>query len=103
MKNELKLQTRIIKWLKELEGNHLPIYYEKRQAGGYMYHTGLPDLFIVINGQHIEIELKSRYGHRSTMQLKWEKIFTTVGIEYHCVKDFDEFKKIVEEHLSPTK
>lgn len=77
-----------------------PIYYEHRSgSGGFGYKKGIPDLFIVINGIHIECELKTPFGKRSSMQEKWAMKFQRLRIKYMCPRTFVEFRDYILEVL----
>lgn len=71
---ETALTKQVIAYLDDLhEKRGLPIYYEHRSgSGGLSYKKGSPDLFVVVGGVHIECELKTPKGKRSTSQDKWK-------------------------------
>ena len=54
MTPEKKVQNEIIKYLKSKD-----VFFERRQAGGFSYKKGIPDLYAVIDGMHIEIEVRT--------------------------------------------
>ena len=69
---EASLTQKVEEYLDSLQEEGLPLYYEHRSgSGGYGYKKGIPDFFIVIDGIHIECELKAEDGKLSTMQEKW--------------------------------
>ena len=70
---EKKVQNKIISFCKKLEDRGYPIYCERRQAGGFSYKSGQADLYIIYNGQHIEVEVKKQDGKQKSLQLKWEE------------------------------
>ena len=41
MTPEKRVQNKIIEYLKQLRDNNKPIFYERRQAGGYSYKKGI--------------------------------------------------------------
>ena len=70
---ETNITKDCLKLLDNLIENGYPIYYEHRSGGGgFAYKKGIPDLFIVVNGIHIECEMKTPFGSRDAMQEKWE-------------------------------
>lgn len=88
---EQRVQNKIIKELKLLQEKGYPIFFEKRQAGGFTYKKGLADLYCVIDGKHIEIEIKAEDGELSPMQItKKEKFNKLYNIDYLIVKSWDE-------------
>lgn len=93
---EKKIQASIISYLKHC---NLPIFYEKRQAGGYNYRKGIPDLYVVINGKHVEIEIKKEDGKRSNLQIKRENWFKEKNIDYYVCRSLEEFKEIIKKYL----
>lgn len=90
------ITTKCIKILDDLKKANQPIYYEHRSgAGGFNYKKGIPDLFIVINGQHIECEMKTQAGYLSPMQEKWKMKCEQLNILYVCPHSVDEFKEFI--------
>lgn len=71
MTPEKRVQSAIMSKLAELADKGEPLFFERRQAGGFSYKKGIPDLYAVYNGQHIEIEVKAPGGLRSPMQIKF--------------------------------
>ena len=55
MTPEKKVQNSIMDYLKQLDKDGLPVMVERRQAGGFSYKMGIPDLYAVVNGYHLEI------------------------------------------------
>lgn len=97
---EAKVTKLVIEYLDELIKEGAPLYYEHRSgSGGFNYKKGVPDLFVVIAGVHLEIELKGIDGSRSAMQdkFKW-RCETQWHIPYCCPHSFEEFKKFFEEY-----
>lgn len=96
MSPEQKVQNKIEKYLKDLQKEGKPLFFEKRQAGGWNYKKGLPDLYIVYNGKHIEIEIKAENGKPSEMQLMWQRRFKEqFNIDRFIVSSVDEVKNIL--------
>lgn len=64
--------------------------------------AGFPDLFLAIpsNGFHgLFVELKSAKGRLSDGQKAYHELLRRQGYRVEVVKDFDTFKKIIEEYL----
>lgn len=97
MTPEKIIQNSIINYLKKLENEGEKIFYQRRQAGGFNYHKGLPDIYVVYNGLHIEIEVKAEKGKQSEMQIKWQKRFEKLNIKYICCKNVDDLKEFLKE------
>lgn len=97
--SESQIQKSFINYLKKLQKEGKNIFYEKRQAGGYIYRKGIPDLYIVINSIHIEVEIKKEGGERSNLQFRWEKYFNKISIPYYVCDNLEEFKKIIKKYL----
>ena len=94
----------VIEYLDKLMDGGAPIYYEHRSgSGGFSYKKGVPDLWITVNGIHVEVELKSSKGKLSTMQekFKWrcENIFKCM---YWNPYGFVEFKFLLDRLLYQT-
>lgn len=98
MTPEKRVQNQIVDYLHKLEDEGFPIFVERRNAGGFSYKKGIPDLYAAINGQHVEIEVKREYGGElSTMQLKFRDLCKKRKIVWICAKSVDDVKKLVEE------
>lgn len=82
MAQEKNLQNRVIKYLKYLKDSGVPIEYAKREALGFSYKDGIPDVYFDINGKHCEMELKAPTGKPSSIQLKWELLCKRKGDPY---------------------
>lgn len=90
MTPEQKVQNNIEDHLKTYQKMGFPIFYQKRQAGGYNYKKGIPDIYIVIGGKHIEVEVKKPGGEPSSMQLMWYRRFREeYGIRTYIVDSWD--------------
>ena len=94
MKIESYIQKEIIHYLEKLKSQGYPLYYERRQAGGYSYKSGIPDLYAIYNGQHIEIETKQENGELRSMQKVWKKYFESINVVYICAKSLDDVKNV---------
>ena len=100
MTPEKRVQNEIVNYLHKLEDEGMPIFVERRNAGGFSYKKGIPDLYAAINGQHVEIEVKREYGGElSTMQLKFRDLCEKRKIIWICAKSVDDVKKLVEKLL----
>ena len=95
MTPEKRVQIPIIKYLTSLEKEGYPIFFERRQAGGYSYKKGIPDLYAVVNGIHIEIEVKKPGGQLSTMQEKFRDMCIAKNILWICAESVEEVKELV--------
>ena len=74
---------------KEMKAGHC--YFERRQAVGFSYRKGIPDLWFAKHGKHYEIELKKTKGSRSTLQYHYEQTFKKIGCEYACINSWQQF------------
>lgn len=95
---EKKVQDKVLEYLKQLEAAGHPIFYERRQATATS-KKGLPDIYMIYAGVHIEIEVKEPNGVQSVAQEKWEIKFAKMGVPYLLIKDINEFKEFVENNL----
>lgn len=95
MTPEKKIQTKIINYLKEKEN----LVYERRQAGGYSYRAGSPDVWFVYRGMHCEVEVKAVGGFPSPLQISAEQRYKKAGALYWRGCDFEEFRKWFEENF----
>lgn len=92
MTPEKYLQNNILSYLESLEKEGHPIFYERRQAGGFSYKKGIPDIYAVYDGIHIEIEIKAPGGELSTMQEKFRDKCKKRNISWICVDSLEDFK-----------
>lgn len=92
---EKRVQNKIIKYLEELEEKNYKIYHERRQAAAWT-KKGLADIFIIIEGVHIELEVKEPGGEQSVSQEKWQAKCNILGINYLVVESLKEFKNYLE-------
>lgn len=98
MTDEQLIQNKTIKYLKKQQSLGLPLYFEKRQAGGFSYKMGLPDLYFVINGYHFEIEFKTstkKIQLRNT-QLYWLKYFNSINVPTIIENDWLTIKAFID-------
>lgn len=93
--SEKNVQNKILNLLKKLKIDGHPIYYERRQAGGFSYKKGLPDIYFVYRGLHYEVEVKSSIGELSSAQETWASIFKRNFIPHIVINNFKQFEKII--------
>lgn len=84
MTPEKEVQNDIVDYLTELEKAGMPLMHDRRQAGGFSYKKGIPDLYAVYNGIHIEIEVKAPGEEQTSMQEKWQMKCEMLNIPYVC-------------------
>ena len=84
---EKKIQNKIIDFLK----THKDLYYERRQAGGYSYRAGLPDIWFLFKGTHVEVEVKADKGFPSPLQVAKEIELKNAGCLYWRGTSVDDF------------
>lgn len=96
MTAEKYIQNDIIKYLKTLQKEGHPLFFERRQAGGFSYKRGISDLYVVYDGIHIEIEVKALGGKLSIEQEKWQNTCKKLNILYICAYSLKEFKNFLE-------
>lgn len=99
MTPEKIVQNAIIDYFVKLENEGLPIMHDRRQAGGFSYKKGIPDLYAVVNGRHIEIEVKRPGGSQSSMQIKYQLKCKMLNIPYVCADCVEDVKKLVNSLL----
>lgn len=98
---EAKVKSSITNYFKKLQDEGIPIYWDCRQAGGFAYKMGAPDIYVVLNGVHIEIEVKQQHGSRRAMQEKFaERCDKLWNIKYLCSYSLVETKAFIEEEIT---
>lgn len=98
MTPEKRVQNAILKYLSDLSKTE-PLFYERRQAGGFSYKMGIPDIYFVYNGQHFEVEVKAPGGKQSVMQEKFQEMCEKKNIPYICIDDVEDFKMLMKDVL----
>lgn len=78
MTPEGRVKKKIVDYLETVPN----LIYELRQAGGWAYKKGKPDLWFVYNGRHFEIEVKAPGGQPSSLQIFNEMKFLNAGSYY---------------------
>lgn len=97
MTPEGKVKKSITDYFDRLIKGGTPLHYEIRQAGGFNYHAGRPDIWCVYNGRHIELEIKrEKGGVASPLQIKNKQYFESIGVPCYIVSSLDEVKKILD-------
>lgn len=86
MTPEKRVQNAIVEYLTELQKQGEPVFVERRNAGGFSYKKGIPDLYAVINGIHLEIEVKQPGESLSTMQEKFRDKCAKLSICWVCAE-----------------
>ena len=99
MTPEQKVQNKILSFLKSLRDAGMPIFYEKRQAGGFSYKKGIPDIYGCYAGQHFEVEVKRPGGTQSALQEKFEMIMKNAGAKYVIADDAKMFQEWFKNEL----
>lgn len=92
MTPEKVIQNAVYSYFKDLEKKGLPAFIERRQAGGFSYKMGIPDLYAVYDGIHIEIEVKRPGGKLRTMQEKYRDKCERLHILWICVDNLEQMK-----------
>lgn len=108
MTPEAKVKSSIVKYLSQLKAQREPIFHDVRQAGSFNYKEGMPDIWLLYYGVHVEVEVKALGGHQRAAQEKWQKIFTDSQVPCFCVDSVDKVKQIIntiksfkkDEHLA---
>lgn len=94
---EKRVQTPTLKYLTKLKDEGLPIFFERRQAMATS-KMGLPDIYVLFKGKHIEIECKKPIGGElRTMQEKQRDILIRAGAIWICPTSVQEVKDLFEE------
>ena len=88
MTPEKQVQNKIIGFLKTLSD----CFVERRNAGGFGYHAGVPDVWFVYRGRHAEVEVKAPGGTAGSLQLKHEERLRAAGSLYWRGDSFADFK-----------
>lgn len=97
---ESALQKRCLRWVsREHAGKLLAVNIH---GGGYS-NKGFPDLLVFGYGRAVAVELKADSGYRvQPDQEVWRSRFLKAGIPHHVIRDFDTFKKTMEEEFHET-
>lgn len=99
MTPEKVVQNKILDALRDLEKDGHPIIIQRRQAGSYNYSKGIPDVYFIYNGTHVECEVKRPGGHLSTMQEKWRDRCLQRNCLWCCVESIEDLKLFMRIHF----
>lgn len=101
MTPEKKVQNAILHYLKDLSEAGYPVMFDRRQAGGFSYKMGIPDVWASIDGRHIEIECK-RFdgGELSSMQEKFKKKCKLANIPYIEAHSLEDVINVIQKILN---
>jgi len=92
------VQNGIIKYMDQMIKQGEKIRYFRREAIGQAYQSGIPDLYAIVRGLHVEIECKREAGGKvSQLQIKKRAELESVGSRYICPNSVEEFKEFIEE------
>lgn len=96
---EQSVQQSILEFLK-------PYSYE--QGGPIIIHVrsgksgepkGAADIWLCVNGVHVEVEVKKPGGERSSDQERWERICRLTGAPYIVVDNLPEFIEFITPYI----
>lgn len=97
---EKRVQNAIVDYLNNLQKAGAPVFVERRNAGGFSYKKGIPDLYAIINGTHFEIEVKAPGESLKTMQEKFRDKCKRLNILWICADNLADVQKVVERCLA---
>lgn len=100
MTPEKSVQNSILRYLAQLKKEGKKIMYERRQAGGFSYKKGIPDIYFVYDGIHVELEVKRPGGELSSMQKKYRDMCFNNNVLYLCADSVDVVKSFIETFFS---
>lgn len=96
---EKRVQTQITNYLKTLPN----CYVERRSSYGFSYKKGIPDIFFVFQGKHVECEIKKETGTTSSMQDYYKKYFLSIGVLYVEVHSLIDLKDFINKNFNYNK
>lgn len=99
MTPEKRIQNAIVKYLNDLAKAGMPVFVERRNAGGFSYKKGIPDLYAVVDGMHLEIEVKTLDGELEPLQEKYRLKCERLRIPWVCATCVEDVQEIVEKRL----
>ena len=97
MTPETKVKNDILKYLSSLQKQGQPIFFERRQACGGNYKKGIPDIYAVYKGIHVEIEVKAEKGSLSAMQEKFAIFCRLNQVRWVCARSVDDVAEILDQ------
>lgn len=100
MTPEKIVQNNIVDYMKKLSELNQPIIYDRRQAGGFNYKKGIPDLWASIDGKHVEIEVKAPGKSLRTMQEKYRDKCKRNNVLWICCDNIEDFKEFIYQKLN---
>jgi len=106
---ESKLQTDCFKWAwnerpetrgllcYNLNNSRNRIDGARNKALGLI--AGRSDMVLYWQGRAVMLEFKQPGGIQSRKQKEWEQLVRAHGFDYHIIKDFNQFKEVVQNEL----
>ena len=91
---ESKLQAKIVAWAREW-GHPCLSFRQSRQAKGFIT-PGWPDITLLLKGEILFIELKSKSGRLSQEQKDMAIMFQHLGFDINEVRSYKRFLEIVQ-------
>ena len=92
MKRETAIKNSIQNYLKTLDN----CVFERRDAIGFGYKQGMPDLWCLYEGMHYEIEVKDPSGETSNAQDVQRRRIEKAGGIYILAMSVDDVKDIIK-------
>lgn len=103
---EYRLQQACVKWFRLQHPQYLCFSVPNESCWknkNYFEQTGLlsgvSDLIVVLPNKVLFIEMKSKTGRQSIEQKQFQQHITELGFEYHLIRDFDTFHKLIQSNL----
>lgn len=99
MTPEKRVQNAILKYLSDISKTQ-HVMFERRQAGGFSYKKGIPDIYVVVDGIHVEIEVKRPGGQLSVMQEKFRDRCAENNCLWICADNVEDVKNLVNKIIN---
>ena len=117
MHDEDKLQVACVTWFNlQYPGiarllHHSPNGGQRNKVTGARFkamgvRAGFPDLILLLARppfNYLAIELKTPKGRQTDSQKDFERLMSEHGGKYMVIRTFDDFRKAVDEYISPRK
>lgn len=94
---ERHLQQQFVDYLRFKGWLVIQTYLGSKRGGSIWMTKGLPDLYVLKNGRHIWMEVKTAAGRVKPEQAILHKQLREAGAQVHVVRSLEDVQKAIEE------
>ncbi len=108
MQSESNLQSKCVMWFRNehCRSNHetpCVIFSVPNENNYNKINTGVlagvSDIIVLLENEVLFLEFKTEKGKQTDKQKAFEKSVCKLGFHYHIIREFDQFKNLIESYL----